>query len=212
MVLDNPFEDFKKNVKDNGFKRLFTESAGDSFPQTPDETDVIVEAEKKAYAKGFADGQTSAVQEEQIKLTAVLNDFQSVFSNFEKIKKENCKQAEVNAVKIAMAIAKKIVLGEVSINEDMVIKTVNQVMDKIMGDEQVKIKIHPDDLQIIKMHETDNAELILNRKSVFFEEDPEITRGGCVVETDSGNIDARLESQLLIIEEAFLDKIGQQNG
>ncbi len=212
MVLDNPFENFKKNVKDNGFKRLFTESVGDSLPQTADETDLIVEAEKKAYAKGFADGQTSAVQEEQEKLTAVLNDFQSVFLNFEEIKKENCKQAEVNAVKIAMAIAKKIVLGEVSTNEDMVIKIVNQVMDKIMGEEQVKIKIHPDDLQVIKMCETDNAELILNRKSILFQEDPKITRGGCVVETDSGNIDARLESQLLIIEEAFLDKIGQQNG
>jgi len=212
MVLDNPFEDFKKNAKDNGFKRLFTESAGDSLSQVPEETDLIAEAEKKAYAKGFADGQTSAVQAEEVKLTAVLNDFQSVFSDFEKIKIDNCKHAEVNAVKIAMAIAKKIVLGEVSVNEDMVIKIVNQVMGKITGDEQVKIKIHPDDFQVIKMHETGNAELILNRKSILFEEDSGITRGGCVVETDSGNIDARLESQLLIIEEAFLDKIGQQNG
>ena len=206
IIKGTPSQDKKKDIQENTFKRLILKSADGSLAGM--EADSAAN-EKKAYAKGYTEGKAAGIQEENAKITASVNDFQTIISSFERLKSEIYKQSESNAVKIALAVAKKIVLREVSVNKDIILSVVKQALGKIMGQEHIKIKINPDDLKIIKKHGIDNSELPFNKGIAVFEEDPEITCGGCVVETDSGDIDARIESQLLLIEETFLDKVEQ---
>jgi type III secretion protein L len=42
-------------------------------------------------------------------------------------------------------------------------------------------------------------------ESVKLVEDPLIARGGCIIETESGTIDARIEEQLREIEKGFFE-------
>lgn len=206
IIEEKLSQDKKSDTQDNAFKRLILKSADGSLAEMEVDSAAI---EKKAYAKGYAEGKIAGIQEENAKIAASINDFQIIISSFERLKSEIYKQSESNAVKIALAVAKKIVLREVSVNKDIILSVVKQALGKIMGQEHIKIKINPDDLQIIKKHGTDNSKLPFNKGIAVFEEDPEITCGGCVVETDSGDIDARIESQLLLIKEAFLDKVEQ---
>ncbi len=206
IIKETPSQDKKKDIPENAFQRLILKSADGSLAGM--ETDSAAN-EKKAYAKGYAEGKAAGIQEENAKITASVNDFQIIISSFERLKSEIYKQSETNAVKIALAVAKKIVLREVSVDKDIILSVVKQALGKIMGQEHIKIKINPDDLKIIKKHGIDNSELPFNKGIAVFEEDPEITCGGCVVETDSGDIDARIESQLLLIEDTFLDKVEQ---
>jgi len=46
-----------------------------------------------------------------------------------------------------------------------------------------------------------------NIENITFEEDETISDGGCVIETDFGNIDARIERQFQVVEEAFKSEI-----
>ena len=46
---------------------------------------------------------------------------------------------------------------------------------------------------------------------VTFIEDPSISCGGCIVESLSGDVDARIESQLQMIEEAFQPGLEKNN-
>ena len=42
-------------------------------------------------------------------------------------------------------------------------------------------------------------------KSITFKEDSSVERGGCIIETDFGQIDARISSQLHEIEERIIE-------
>ena len=61
----------------------------------------------------------------------------------------------------------------------------------------------PTDLQFIKETRTQLSNMIENIEHVTLEAAENIQSGGCIVETDLGEIDARIEKQLQIVEESF---------
>jgi flagellar biosynthesis/type III secretory pathway protein FliH len=44
-------------------------------------------------------------------------------------------------------------------------------------------------------------------KDIAIREDAEIRRGGCVIQTESGTVDAQLETQLQLLERALLGEV-----
>jgi flagellar biosynthesis/type III secretory pathway protein FliH len=47
-----------------------------------------------------------------------------------------------------------------------------------------------------------------NNIRIRLEADETISSGGCIIETESGDVDARIETQLDIIKAAFREKLG----
>ena len=70
-----------------------------------------------------------------------------------------------------------------------------------------KIRISPSDLQVLKNARTELSDLVDNIQGVTFEEDETILHGGCIIETTSGDIDARVEKQLEAVEEALKSEL-----
>jgi flagellar biosynthesis/type III secretory pathway protein FliH len=68
----------------------------------------------------------------------------------------------------------------------------------------VTIRVNPRDFQIIERHHATRSSSPLS-EAVKLVEDPLIGRGGCVIETESGTIDARIEEQLREIEKGFFE-------
>ena len=58
--------------------------------------------------------------------------------------------------------------------------------------------------KILRDHRKRLMDLLGRTKDIAVREDPEVKRGGCVVETDHGTIDAQLETQLQMLEAALL--------
>ena len=61
----------------------------------------------------------------------------------------------------------------------------------------------PSDLQFIKETRSQLSSMIENIDHVTFEAAENIQSGGCIIETDLGEIDARIEKQLQAVEESF---------
>ena len=107
-----------------------------------------------------------------------------------------------------MAIARKIVCNEIRVKKDTVVNVVKEAVKKVEGNEKVKVKLSRKDFQFIKGEKPAIIDKINNIENVSFEMEESIPDGGCIIETESGNIDARLERQFQAVEEAFqsLDK------
>ena len=58
---------------------------------------------------------------------------------------------------------------------------------------------------LFRSHAKDFIELAENAKNLTVVEDTAVDRGGCIIETDFGEIDARIASQLHELEEKILD-------
>ena len=79
-------------------------------------------------------------------------------------------------------------------------------MHYVVDKDSVIVKVNPDDLELINSISDDSSLSLKDFKRLEFKEDGHVERGGCIVETNSGTIDARLSVQLEEIESELLEK------
>ena len=104
---------------------------------------------------------------------------------------------------LALAVARKIIGQEISVDRQIVLNVVKGALDKVVDHQKVKIRINPQDLETVQTALFEFLPHVESLENVHFEADAGLTAGGCVVETNFGNIDARMENQLDQIETAF---------
>lgn len=161
------------------------------------------EIEEKAYAKGFARGEKAGIESGNEKIESVVNRINKGLSELRKIRQDIYLETEQEIVKLAMEIARKIVCNEIRVNKNAVVNVVKEAVKKVDGSERVKVKLSIKDFQFIKNEKPAIIDKITNIENVGFEMDESISDGGCIIETESGDIDARIEKQFQAVEEAF---------
>jgi flagellar assembly protein FliH len=87
----------------------------------------------------------------------------------------------------------------------VVINNVVQALRKLKSRGEVVIRVNLADLELTSAHIGDFMKMVENVKSITVLEDSSVDRGGCILETDFGQIDARISSQLSEIEERILE-------
>jgi len=118
----------------------------------------------------------------------------------------NAKQAwlthwEASAVRVAAAIAERLIRGELSQRPEITLTLVREALELAAGSSRLRIHLNPADREAIG----EQAEMLIGELATLttaeLVADPEITPGGCRVETNFGIIDQQFESQLARIEE-----------
>ena len=120
-----------------------------------------------------------------------------------KLRQDIFLEAEHEIVKLAMAIARKIVCNEIRLNKNTAANVVTEALKKVEGNQKVKVKLNSKDFEFINKHKPLITNKITNNENVTFEIDESITDGGCIIKTEAGDIDARIEKQFQAVEEAF---------
>ena len=109
---------------------------------------------------------------------------------------------------VAIAIARKILGQELQTNPDAGIKIVrNALAEKARQRQEISLRVHPEDLAIIRENKAQLLEVLSRAKEISIREDVNVERYGVIIETDAGTIDAQLDSQLAIFERV-LQNIG----
>ena len=159
--------------------------------------------EEEAYIQGFTKGERDGIESGKKNFEPVLKSFRDALSELVEVRKEIYLNAEKDIVDLVLAIARKIVCDELASNKEVVLRIVKEALKKVVDHEGIKIRVSPSDLQFIKNAGTELSHLVDNIQGVTFVEDETILHGGCVIETDSGDIDARIEKQIEAVEEAL---------
>ena len=166
---------------------------------------------EQAYQKGFADGlkrgtidsENSWHEQGEKKIKPVLTSLQEVLRQLYNIRKETHQKIEKEVVDLALTIARKVICQEVTIDREIVVCVAREALAKIEDPGEIKIKMSPSDLQFIKETQTQLSNMLQNIDNVTLEAAENIQSGGCIIETDLGEIDARIEKQLQAVEESF---------
>ena len=107
---------------------------------------------------------------------------------------------------LAIAIAEKIVNEEVATRKEIILGVLKGALKNIAETDGMKIRINPQDFSYMMEIKKDFLESFDGVRNVVFEEDASIKRGGAIVETMFGEVDARIESQLKEIQAAMLNQ------
>lgn len=175
------------------------------YEQYRQETDMLLanaraEAEKiqqRAYHEGFAQGEAAGRKLAMQKIEPVLRALNTLLESLSEERKRVIEQYESDLIKLAFSIALRLIHREIELSQDVIVGIAAAALTKVVKANKVKILVSPFDLEILQQHvaegDVDGEWLPSNLK---VESDFNITRGGCRVLTDSGEIDATIESQI----------------
>lgn len=107
---------------------------------------------------------------------------------------------EQAALVVASAIAARVIRREVERTPDITLALVKEALELAAGSADVQLRMHPDDLAALGKRVKQLASELARLGDARIVADPEITKGGCRVDTRFGAIDQQFEAQLARIE------------
>jgi flagellar assembly protein FliH len=103
--------------------------------------------------------------------------------------------AEPELVRLAVGIAERVLHQQIALDRGVVVEMAKVAIGRLVEKESVTVRVNPGDLERMREHRDellDSGEI----KNFRVVEDQRVDRGGVVVETDGGTIDARVSTQL----------------
>ncbi len=118
-------------------------------------------------------------------------------------------ELQPHIVRLAIAIAERIVAAEIRQDRRVVERTVKAALEDLACHGELQVRVHPDDQPVVQeILQTD--ETLLGRLSnLRVIADSSIERGGCIVESDYGVVDADIPTQFAQIGRSLLTHIAQ---
>jgi type III secretion system HrpE/YscL family protein len=116
---------------------------------------------------------------------------------------------EPEYVKLVRVCVEKVLGQELKTNPDAVIGIVRNALRSATQQREIIVRIHPDDAEHLRKNQRRLLDVLARASGIEVRDDAAIQRGGCVVLTELGTIDASLERQLQAIEDALQDELAQ---
>ena len=111
---------------------------------------------------------------------------------------------EKHVINLAADIAMKIV-ADLPIDKTMVESVVKDALAKAEKDAEIVVHLHPHDLELLTQGNSDLLEESHGAGKVLFKASSEVTRGGCLLDTHYGIVDARRETKADLLKKAVTE-------
>lgn len=167
----------------------------------------IQKAQAAGHEQGYQDGLKKGLEEAEKVLQQLNNAIKDAIIQREALFDE----AREKVLELVVKISKKVTFDAIDIDPEIVMRMINGVIDSLVDRSQLTIKVNPKHLPIVEQ----NIERYLigstTIKKISIEPDARVQYGGCFIETPTGDIDARLNSQFDVIEDVLLSS-EEENG
>jgi len=165
----------------------------------------VTQTEREAYEKGYAEGSGRGYEEGRAEVQRLVESLHGIITRAIEKRNEIIEEAETQIINLVLLIVKKVIKVISENQKNVVINNVVQALRKLKSRGDVVIRVNLADLELTSEHVKDFMKMVENVKSITVLEDSSVDRGGCIIETDFGQIDARISSQLHEIEERILE-------
>lgn len=105
-------------------------------------------------------------------------------------------------IKLVRVCVEKILGQEIKLNPDAVAGMVRMTLQDARQQREIIVRVHPEDVEYLNKNKRKLLEVLARANTIEIREDATIARGGCIVLTELGMIDASLERQLDAIQSA----------
>jgi len=159
---------------------------------------------KAAHEEGFRSGMEEGLRAAQTQVAEQLRDQQTRFvavgdALVQALQRERG-ATEDAALELTMAALARI-LGEAP-DAERVANIIRKAGEQLRDPSHVRVRLAPADMELLRAASVDVALLVPQAADVQWVSDPTI-EGGCVLQTASGSLDARLQKQVVVLAEAL---------
>lgn len=159
-------------------------------------------ATQAAFAQGVEEGKRLAAGDTHQQVEALRRQVAQSLSSIEQARAQLLAQTDRDLVRLSVAIAEKVLNRQVQVDPDALCGVARAALDRLGGKTALLVRVHPDD------HAALSAQLAgLAAKGTRLVADGNLARGSLIVETEYGNLDCSLSTQLEEIERGLVDRL-----
>jgi len=156
---------------------------------------------------GFKEGHEDGWKEGRAEAERLIERLHKILDAAIGKRQEIIDQTETQLIDLVLLITRKVIKVISENQRNVVINNIVQALNKLKSREDIAIRVNLADLDLATEHVKDFMRMVENAKSISVLEDSSVDRGGAVIETDFGQIDARIFSQLKEIEDKILELV-----
>jgi len=197
-------QSLKRQAEDDAAKII--EEAQIKAQQIESDSLATFEDERKdAEERGRIAGQEAGFLQGKDEVERLITRTQTILERAQEKRAEILAETEQQIVDLVLLIARKVIKVISENQRNVVVSNVIQALRKVKGRGNIFIRVNMLDIKLATEHKKDFIEMVEGAKSIQIVEDTTVDPGGCVIETDFGEIDARISSQLSELEQKILE-------
>jgi len=177
--------------------------------------------QQEGYQQGLADGRkdgreqalVEAREEFKQRQESLISTLAEVVKELDLRKRRLLSQAHKDLVSLAVSIARKVIRSVAEASPAVAEENVREAVRLTGSASDVVVRVHPEEREFLELLVGEIAEQFGQSKHVRLVADESVNRGGCVIQTEAGEVDGRIETQVSRIAEELLgSECGAANG
>ena len=159
------------------------------------------EIEAVAYQAGFEQGEEAGQRLSDQKTESAMRSLHAVLEEIEAQRVQLLRSSEERLIRVAFLIALKLIHRELHQDPSVVFDIVREAISRVQRASRLTLYVSPHDFKFIEGHLDELTALTKQEMRIAVEPDPNIPRGGCKVTSNTGEVDATIDSMIRNLQE-----------
>lgn len=174
-----------------------------SAPGSPGSEHDLSQQIRQAYQTGFQEGQAATQREHEVVVRPLAERLTETLASFAELRMRMRRESEEELVELSVAIAKRVLHRELTLDPEAVRGLVKVAFERIGSQELNRVRVHPAHSGLIQAL----VEKACPDRRIELVADPALGPGDVVFETERGDLDASVNSQLEEIRRGLADRL-----
>ena len=154
------------------------------------------QAYKEAHALGMEEGRREAFQATQAEIDRDLIEFREMTQTLQSFKEELLKQNEAHLLRLALHAAARLAHHEMNVDDNCLLDILRKAVADAQVQEEITVFVAESQLQFLETLKKETHRDFDLLKKIKLVPSETVQRGGCMIETNYGLIDAQIEERL----------------
>ena len=167
----------------------------------------VARAVEAARAEGFHAGHAAGAGEAADALRPAIETLQAAITALEAERGSVADAVERGAVELGLAIAEQAMGAAIAADPEVVLEAVRGALRRIVERERIVVLVNPDDLEIVREGLASVTDALGGVEHAEVQAERRVARGGAVVRTTEGEVDASVDARLQRAREVLEDEL-----
>lgn len=149
-----------------------------------------------ARSEGHAEGLAAGREDSRAEMAAAVAALAEALAGVQEMRIETATAVEHDAIELGLALAAKILAGALQARPELVVEVVQGALRRSSDRRRITVVINPADLESVTSALGELESRASGLESCDLQADPRVARGGAIVRTAEGEVDAGVDTQL----------------
>ncbi len=146
----------------------------------------------EAFHRGRQEGSTAV----ESKLDKTLQALTEALEEVNRLRESVARNSSQDMLRMVMAISEQVILSSLEVKPEIVLSLIENALRSSVQADSYRIRVSEQDFELVNQQKPLFLASISGLKNISISSDAKITPGGCRVESDFGDVDATIQTQL----------------